>query len=557
MKFSEIKYNRPNFDVLFKQLDDKISSFKSALDAEGQFLIYREFTALMHSYDTQFALARIRNFQNTNDEYYKEEHLAFSNTNPLINKRYKALNELLLNSPFLNELTKLIGRNSIESKRIFQTTFSDSVIEEQKEEKQLTLKYINLISGLSVEWDDKKIPLSMLAVKKEDVNQEVRHRAFIAEGECYNTIKDQLEETFDLLVKNRTRQAKKLGFKNFVELGYARMSRNCYRSNDIKVFRKQVQKEIVPVVSRILEKRRERLGLPKLYFYDLSLSHPEGSPKPQVNSDLLIGLAKKMYSEMSPQTSEFINLMINNELFDLHSRLGKAPGGFCSFIQDYDYPFIFSNFNGTASDVNVMTHEAGHAFAHYIKSNGEKKYYNATMDVSEVCSMSMEFLTMPWHSLFFKDKTEKFHEKQLEDALIFLPYACQVDEFQQYIYENPDLTHAQRNEAWLLIEKTYRPNIDYNGIAFYGTGCGWQRQTHIYKTPFYYIDYALAQVVALSFYEIHLKDRKKAFELYMQFLGNINDLTFTELIDSLGFHSPLKPGTLRCLMSSLKQTSLR
>ncbi len=551
MKFSQIKYNRPDFDLFFQQLNTYIEKFKLAKDAEGQISAFQKFDGLVDSFNTQYALARIRNYMDTNDEFYRTENLLFSKKHPLMSKTYNEMDDLMLNSRFKDELTNHVGKLTMINAELFKTTVNEHVIEDQREENRLVLEYVKLISKLSVEWDGKAIPLTMLTPYKESRDRDIRIRAYVAEGDCYCSVKGELDELFDQLVKNRTEQAKKLGFNNFVELGYARMKRNCYGSEEVKVFREQVQSELVPVVKRIQSDRCDRLGLSSLCFHDLLLPYSEGAPTPQVKPDKLLELGIQMYSKMSAHTKEFIEFMVDNELFDLYSRLGKAPGGFCSFIKDYNYPFIFSNFNGTSQDVNVFTHEAGHAFAQFMSGKGAEYYSNPSMDVSECCSMSMEFLTGPWHGLFFGENTDKYQQMHLENALIFLPYACQVDEFQHYIYENPTLTPSQRDEYWLEIERKYRPGIDYNELPFYSIGGGWQRQTHIYKTPFYYIDYALAQVTALNFHTIHQESPEKAFDLYMKFLSKINEQTYIEILETIGFGSPLKSGSINALIKSL------
>ncbi len=553
-KFSQIKYKRPDVEALLRSYDLLINEFDRAENAEQQRQIYIEVDDLTVDYNTQHALTRMRYFHDTTDEFYKGEMLFFSQKNPSVYAKYQLLQKKMLKSPFLEELTEGVGYVSVLNNRLAVKSFSPDIVPEMRRESELVLSYNNLISSLSVHFDGKDMPLSLLAPYKESTERDVRKKAHMVEGECYNSVKAELDDIFDQLVKIRTEQAKKLGFENYVELGYARMKRNCYTSDDIKLFKKQVIKTLVPTVTAIQKDRCARLGLSKLLFHDLTVSFPEGTPKPQIVGEDMIMAAKNMYRRMSPQTADFFEMMCENDLMDLYPNKGKFPGGFCSYLQKYKYPYIFANFNGTSSDVRVFTHEVGHAFAKYVSDlDGHHQFVTPTMDIGETCSMSMEFLCAPWYELFFKEQTQKYRLTHLENALIFIPYACQVDEFQEQIYKNPNLTPRQRDELWLQTEQKFRPDVSVEDIAFYSNGGGWQRQQHIYKTPFYYIDYALSQMVAFEFYLASLKDYDGAFNLYMEFLKKADTMTFTDLLKDLGLPSPLKPNTLKPLIQNLRK----
>jgi len=256
---------------------------------------------------------------------------------------------------------------------------------------------------------------------------------------------------------------------------------------------------------------------------------------------------RTMYHELSRETGEFIDLMLENELFDVIATEGKAPGGYCTSLPDYKYPFIFSNFNGTSGDVDVLTHEAGHAFADYMaeRTIGVAANRFPTMEGCETHSMSMEFLTAPWHHLFFGPQTDKYELSHAEDALSFIPYGCLVDHFQTEVYSHPEMTPEERNQTWARLEKLYRPYLNMEGLPFYGRGAGWQRQMHIYQSPFYYIDYCLAQVMSLQFFALSLEDREKAWEKYMAFVKLGGTKTFIDLAHGVGLRSPIDEGCVK------------
>ena len=243
------------------------------------------------------------------------------------------------------------------------------------------------------------------------------------------------------------------------ELGYARMLRSDYNSDMVADFRKQVEKYIVPIATSLKERQKKRLGIKTLNYYDEAINFRSGNAKPKGNPEWILKKGEKMYSQLSKETGEYFNYMVKHELLDLVTKKGKAGGGYCTYISKYKAPFIFSNFNGTSGDVDVLTHEAGHAFQVY-SSMGFKvpEYYWPTSESAEIHSMSMELLTWPWMKLFFEEEADKYKFAHLSSALQFIPYGVSVDEFQHFVYENPDATPKERNHVWREIEKKYLPH---------------------------------------------------------------------------------------------------
>ncbi len=545
MKFLQIEYKRPNFEMHLNNYDLLIDKFSKAVTAEQQFRVFKDIEKLSINYSTQHVLVRIHTFLGTDDKFYRNELRQFSQINPLISEKYHTLRDEIFKSPFKDNLAENIGYVTMLNNELMNKAFCPEIVDYMKQEGELVIKYTETISKLSVDFDGKTLPLSLLIPYKESIDRDIRKKAVVTEGECYNSVKDKLDNIFDDLVKNRTMQAQKLGLENYVELGYARMRRNCYNRNDVKIFKEQVLHKIVPIVTQIHKKRSSRLGVDSLAYYDLNMPFREGSPKPQIFGEELIKAGKKMFNEMSPLTADFIEMMINNELMDVYPKVGKSPGGFCTYLEKYKYPFIFANFNDTAADVNVFTHEAGHAYSRYINSLDDCMHFSEpSMDINESSSMAMEFLTSPWYELFFKDNSQKYMLAHAEDALILITYACQVDEFQEQIYAHPELSPKQRDELWLEIESKFRPHITGENIPFYSAGAGWQRQQHIFKSPFYYIDYALSQIVAIQFHLAAIDDHAKTLSLYNKFLKNVHKLTYCDLLEEIGFQSPLKPSAL-------------
>ena len=318
---------------------------------------------------------------------------------------------------------------------------------------------------------------------------------------------EKLDEIYDRLTALRDRMAKKLGYENFIQLGYYRMNRNSYDKNEVEKFRAAVRKYLVPLAAKIYEEQAGRIGKPyPLSYADTALEFRSGNPKPQGAPEDILAQGRKFYHELSEETAEFIDFMYEGELLDVLSRKGKAGGGFCISLPDYRAQFIFANFNGTAHDVEVITHEAGHAFAgHICRDIVPMENRQPTLEACEVHSMTMEFFAWPWAEGFFGQDTKKFLYSHLSGALTFIPYGTMVDHFQHLIYERPEMTPSERHEVWRELTGVYMPWIRLGEIPFYGDGHAWQRQMHIYERPFYYIDYCLAQTVALQFWALMQK----------------------------------------------------
>ncbi len=547
MKFSEIVYTRPDMPAVFSQLDRLTAQLKAASSAQEQLRLYKEMEELTDHFSTQASVCGIRNTVDTRDAFYEEEQAFLDQQYPLLSEKTQAFHQALLQSPFRAQLEQALGSLLFVNIEMELRSFSPEIIPLMQEENRLTTEYQKLYASAQVEFMGKTLTIPQLAPYKQDPDRAVRRAATEAEGRFFDQHQAELDRLYDQLVKNRTQQARQLGFENYVPLGFLRMGRNCYTPEDLERFRSQVARDLVPLVVKVKERQAKRLGIQDFKFYDDPLKFKGGSAKPQGTPEEIMAAGQKMYHELSPETGAFMDLMMDNELFDVLAKEGKAPGGYCTSLPDYKYPFIFSNFNGTSGDVDVLTHEAGHAFANYMADRTIEIAANRfpSMEGCETHSMSMEFLTAPWHHLFFGPMTDQYELSHTEDALSFIPYGCLVDHFQHEVYSRPEMTPEERNQTWARLEKLYRPYIDFADLPFYGRGAGWQRQTHIYQTPFYYIDYCLAQVMSLQFFALSLKDRGEAWKKYMEFVRRGGTQTFVELAHAVGMRSPIDPGCVK------------
>jgi M3 family oligoendopeptidase len=323
------------------------------------------------------------------------------------------------------------------------------------------------------------------------------------------------------------------------------MGRSEYGPKEVAVFREQVLKNIVPIANKIRKKQEKRLGLDKIKYYDEPLEYLTGNAKPKGDKDWMVNKAKKMYAELSPETNEFFEFMTDKNLLDLETKPGKSMGGYCTYIPEYKSPFIFANFNGTSADVDVLTHEAGHAFQNFRSRDFSiPEYIWPTLEACEIHSMSMEFITWPWMNLFFREETDKYKYSHLSSGILFIPYGVTVDEFQHWVYENPEASPEERKETWRKIEKKYLPLKDYDGKDFYERGGYWFRQGHIFRDPFYYIDYTLAQICAYQYWIKFNQDRNSAWKDYLKLCDAGGSKPFLELVKYGNLESPFKKETV-------------
>ena len=547
MKFNEMPYVRPDLAAFQAKAEATAQKIAQASSAQEQIEAILAFDQVQAEINTAMSLAYVRHTIDTRDEFYDQENDYADEIAPAVQEAEQKVSKALLASPFRAELAERFGKILFTNLEIAVRTFDPKNMALMQEENKLQSEYQKLYASAMVEWNGEKLPLPKLGPYKQSPDRSVRKAAYEAEGKWFDSHQAELDELYDKLVKNRTAQAKNMGYDNYLQLGYDRLGRNCYGPVQVASFRDQIAQDMVPIVAKVKKDQEKRLGVEKLKFWDDVLLFPDGNADPQGTADEILAAGKQMYHELSPETAEFADFLWDNELLDVLSKEGKAPGGYCTEFRSYKAPFIFSNFNGTSGDVDVLTHEAGHAFAGF---RAMRKGYlgsmtSPTIEACEVHSMSMEFLTAPWHEKFFGPLTRKYEIGHCEDALIFIPYGCMVDEFQHRVYENPELTPAQRNELWLNLEKKYRPWIDFEDLPFYGRGAGWQRQLHIYLYPLYYIDYCMAQTVAFQFWIASMKDRADAWAKYLRFADAGGTRTFEGLVAEAGLKVPYAPGCIR------------
>ena len=536
-----------------------MKAFEMAESAQEQFEIHKKYYALSDRVSTQVTLASIRHSMDTTDAFYEEEKAYYDEQVPAYSNLSVEYLKLLYHSRFREELEQIIGPVAFKNMELSFRCVNESVIPIMQEENALVTEYEKLLASAKIDWDGEILNLSLLGPYLKHKDPEVRRRAYEKQDAFFMGIADKLDELYDKLVKNRTRQAKELGFESYTELGYLRMQRNSYQREQVENLRRQVKEVFVPFAESLYENRRERLGLDKMYFSDEQVYGKDGNPQPFGTPEEILEAGQKMYGELSKETREFFDFMMENELLDVFGRKTKAVGGYMTYIPDYKSPFIFANFNGTSDDVNVITHECGHAFQGYLASEDPiREHADIGMETAEIHSMSMEFFTEPWYPLFFAGvKAEAYREMHLEDAVLFIPYGCMVDEFQHRVYDDPDMTPKERKAVWKELEKTYKPHLDYGSLQFFAEGGYWQRQHHIYSFPLYYIDYVIAQLCAFEFKNKMQENYEEAWKSYLQLCRLSASDYFENLLRKAGLRSPFEDGCIQEIVDKLKKDITR
>ena len=550
MKFKEFTYQRPNLLEVEAKFTDLLAKFDQAENFEQQDVVMLSINELRSDFESMEQLVLIRHTVDTTDLFYEEEQTFFDEETPiyqgLISRYYRSL----VNSKFRRALEEKWGKQLFTIADLTLKTFAPEIIEDLQLENKLSSDYIKLIASAKILFEGEERNLPGLIPFQLSTERAMRKRANEAKYAFFEANEVKLDQIYDGLVKVRARMAEKLGYANFTELGYARMLRSDYTPDMVANFRKQVLDFVVPVASKLRKRQMRRLGSASLPYYDEKFNFQTGNAMPKGNPEWIVANGRSMYNELSVETGKFFNSMVDNELMDLVTKKGKAGGGYCTYISKYQVPFIFSNFNGTSGDIDVLTHEAGHAFQVYCSKDYQISEYNwPTYEACEIHSMSMEFFTWPWMELFFKEDTAKYKFTHLSDALLFIPYGVSVDEFQHFVYAHPETSPQDRKAAWREIERKYLPHRDYEDNDYLERGSYWHQQGHIFGDPFYYIDYALAQICAFQFWKRSGENWKMAWADYLRLCQAGGSKSFLELAQLANLVSPFQNG---CIESVVK-----
>ncbi len=553
-KVKDIPYERVTIEWFRAHAEKEIDAVKHATCVEQILKSRKRFLDAQIEWNTAEALSYSRYTLDCNDAFYLAEHEYYNEFSPVASELVTAYGNLLLDSPLRLELEKALNPVLFQVLETQRKAMSPEIVSDLQEENALITEYSDFMSQLTISFRGEEMPLSYLKKYMKDDDRQTRLDAYTELGLAMEKNADKFDGIYDRLVKVRDRMAKKMGYENFVELGYARMGRICYNRDMVADFRQNVLQSVVPVVTEIKRQIASQLEIDNMLLCDNDVSVRGGDPKPRGKEEIFEA-AKKMYSSMGSDASEFFDFMLETDAFDVESRKGKWGGGYCTSFMKYRQPFILANFNGTSADVDVMTHEAGHAFADYMGYKDNPYFVELNvggMETAETHSMSMEFFAWKYIDEFFGEDADKYRYMHLVDSFSFLPYGVIVDAFQQKVYENPEWTPKQRNDLWLKLEEKFRPWMTASGLPYLEKGTRWQYQMHIYEMPFYYIDYCLAQIAALGFMLWAQDDYDAAFGAYVKLLSQGGQKSFVDLIDEAGVASPFNANALKSVSERIK-----
>lgn len=546
-KFSEIVYTRPDLETLKKKYSDYVAKLENAENAQEAIDAVLDCDRLLNELITLQSVASVRNTMDTKDEFYDKEIEFFNNELPKMIPYQKKYRGVILNSRFRKELEQEFGVQYFKILEADEKTQDESIMENLVQESLLGTEYQKLAASCNVEFNGETCNFYGLLKYMQNPDRNIRKEAYLAWAKLYEGISEQLDSLYDKLVAQRNEMAKKLGFEKYTELGYLLNHRLDYTPKEVASFREQVKEHIVPFCQKIRETQAKRIGVDSIKYYDEMFVFPSGNPNPVGNKDQMVQWAKEMYHEMSKETGEFFDFMVEYDLFDLETRPGKHLGGYCTAFPTYKAPFIFSNFNGTSADVDVLTHEAGHAFEYFVASRRIplSDLCFSTSEINEIHSMSMEFFAYHWMDKFFGENKDKYKYFHMSDTIMMIPYIVLVDEFQHKVYDNPGMTADERYTVWRELEKVYLPWRDYDGVEFLEKGGFWMQKQHIFLYPFYYIDYALAQLNSCELYGRRVKDSEKAWKDYLALCERGGSKGYYELLESANLSNFLLGGSVK------------
>lgn len=554
MKFSDMPYERVDFEEVKREFEDLEKRLDAAKSGEEQFAVHEDYYRIKGHVETLMTLAEIRHDIDTTDEFYAGEQDFYDANGPVFQNLCVSYQKKLFASPYREYLEKRIGKVAFKNIELAMKSVDPKILDLMKEENQIQTEYNKLLATAQIDWKGEILNLSLMNPYLHNADRGVRKEAWEKFTQFFVKNQEQLDDIYDRLVKNRTKQGEAMGYENYLPLGYARMTRNCYGREDIASFRAQVKNDFVPFVEKLHERRRQRLGLDHLSYIDEGVYFTNGNPAPIGTPEEILRAGRQMYNELSPETAEFMNFMCDNDLFDVIGRKTKKTGGYMTYLPDYRAPFIFANFNGTSGDADVITHECGHAFQGYVVAGDPiREHADITMETAETHSMSMEFFTEPWMNLLFGDRAKDYVDMHFEDSIMFIPYGTMVDEFQDIAYRNPGLSPAQRNGVWRDLERQYKPHLDYTGNDYYEKGGFWQKQHHIYDCPLYYIDYCIAQTNALQYKVWMDQDYKAAWASYLKLCRLSASDFFDGLVKEVGLNNPFEDGSLSYVAKQLEK----
>ena len=557
--FSEINYVRPDFEQLEAECKKMVEAIQNAKDFSDIKAAIEHRDKLYGSMSTMTTVAYIRNTLNTTDEFYEQEVEYNDERMAVASVAITELSKALLACKFTEEINQEYGPEFLVIEKREVDKFKEELVPYMQQESKLTMRYQKLMATAKIPFNGQTLNLYGVQKYFEHPDRATRMAAFKAYSDFYHSNESEMEEIFDELVKIRNKMGQVLGYENFIPLGYMQQGRSDYGQKEVAAFREQVRKELVPLCEKLYEAQAKRIAVDKLMVYDEKFIFPDGNAEPVGDDDFLVNEARKMYHDLSPETGEFIDFMIEHQLMDLKNKPNKASTGYMTELPDYEAPFVFSCFNHTIFDMQVLTHELGHAFAGYEAMRTQKtlQYHSCSTDIAEIHSMAMEQFAYPYAEQFFGKDADKFRFAHLQEAMTFVPFGVAVDEFQHIMYANPDLSPKERTYEWHKLEEKYMPWRKYEDDEFMERGGYWYHKLHIFLYPFYYINYTLTTMGAMEFKKRYAEDKEKAWKDYLALCKAGGSTNYLNLLKLANLSVPFEEGSVANAISFAKDELLK
>lgn len=469
----------------------------------------------------------------------EERHLRFSSD--IMPQRGKVANELigkLIDSGYEPAELEMVLKRARTDRDIFR----EANVPIAQELSKLSNAYNKASGAMTVMWDDEQVPLSRLNPYLESPDRSIRERAFRLHLQPYIEQRDHLADIFDQQLALRQQAARNAGFENYRDYIFAEKYRYDYTPDDCFQFHDAVATTFVPALRELHEERKQMMGANALQPWDLAHDPAGRDPlTPYDSMSSMTATARDVFAKVDPMFGDQFGIMRTEELLDLESRTGKRPGGFCTSFPYRKRPFIFMNASGTGGDIRTLLHEAGHAFhgfatMEHLPYLSQRRYGS---EMAEVASMSMELLASP----YLRKKDGGYYDdadyarariEHLEGIIKLFTWVAPVDAFQQWLYTDPAAADRDMRDAkWVEIWNRFDPETDWTGLNDYRVA-RWYKQLHIYLYPFYYIEYAIAQLGALQVWRNALSDQAQAVADYRAALALGGSRPLPELFGRAG-----------------------
>lgn len=504
INFNDIKYKRPDYSYTKKRVSSLIEELKTSSSSSLFIEIVRKINKIQNYLEEMFEYADICNMRDTSNEFYKDEIKYWNKYKPKYNFLFNPYYDICLNSNYQKELESILPPNFFNTIKFRLKITSSSIIPLQVKDNELKTLYRNLVTE-KVVYNNEEVSITVISKDFTSKDRSIRKKAHDAYNDFFLERKKELDNMYYEMILNRNKIAKTLGFNNYSEYSIYDLRRFDYNYKDIKTFRDNIKKYVTPIMKKISNWKKEFLSLDDLKYYDTIMF--QEMPELKYTDDLLLEEIKKCFLKIDKDLGVFYGKMLENNYIDFSTRNNKAKVNITNYLTETGMPVITGEIKGKYTDITYISHEYGHSYQKYNASLEDKNYIVSpflkypTFDIAEMFSIAMELITIDYVQKLFKSDGNKYPFLEISHIVNDLLYYCLVDEYQETIYKEKDLTKESIGTIWLKLVKEYgfeksnsgHKNLDLGGYIY--------RQNHLFLNPFYFIDYALAYFGAISLWD--------------------------------------------------------